>query len=283
MPRIPHLRGRIFGPRWLIAVLALAASGAEKPPGEAGTAGNPFGRDPQAIAAGDKLFHERCAVCHGQHAQGGMAANLVSTRSARRGDESLFFRVIRDGIPGTDMPPHADFSSEQIWQVVSYLRALSSPGQQPPLEGDPEAGRVVFHQVGCIGCHIVEGSGGFMGPALDSISMRKTSEQIRADVLQPSSSLAEGYETVVAETLTGVRIEGTLKNENPFTVLVLLKDGGVRSLQRSQLRSVDRLGRSQMPADYGKRLSPDELKNLLAFLDRQREPFVPVVRGFHGY
>lgn len=192
----------------LIAALAITVSAAEQAPSEHAPTGIPLGRDPQAIAAGDALFHERCAVCHGQRAQGGMAVNLTSSRSARRGDASRFFKVIRDGIPGTDMPPNGDFSNEQIWQVVSYLRALALPGQQAPLEGDPDAGREIFHQVGCIGCHVVEGAGGFLGPPLDSISTRKTSEQIQIDVLEPSSSLAEGFETVVAETLAGARIEG---------------------------------------------------------------------------
>lgn len=263
-------------------MLAIATSGAEPPPSEA-PAGNPFGRDPQAIAVGDALFHERCAVCHGQQAQGAMAVNLTNSRSARRGDASRFFTVIRDGIPGTDMPPNADFSNEQIWQIVSYLRALSLPGQQAPLEGDQDKGRAIFHQVGCIGCHVVEGTGGFLGPPLDSISTRKTSEQIRLDVLDPNSSLAEGFETVVAETLSGTRIEGILKNENPFTVLILTETGAVRSLRRNQLRVVTKPNRSRMPADFGKRLSPDSLKDLLAFLDRQRKPYIPVVRGFHGY
>ena len=283
MARMPSNLGRILVLGGTVAMLAIAASGAEPPSNEHPRAGNPFGRDAQAIAVGDALFHERCAVCHGQEAQGGMAVNLTSSRSARRGDESRFFTVIRDGIPGTDMPPNADFSNEQIWQVVSYLRALSLPGQQAPVEGDPNAGRAIFHQVGCIGCHVVEGAGGFLGPPLDSISTRKTSEQIRSDVLDPSSSLAEGFETVVAETHSGARIEGILKNENPFTVLVLTESGAVRSLRRDQLRAVAKPNRSRMPADFGKRLAPDSLQNLLAFLDQQRKPYVPVVRGFHGY
>lgn len=282
MARTPSQLGRTLVLAGLVAAVALSVSAAEQSPSEA-PAGNPFGRDPQAIAAGDALFHERCAVCHGQQAQGGMAVNLTSSRSARRGDASRFFKVIRDGIPGTDMPPNADFSSEQIWQIVSYLRALALPGQQAPLEGDPDKGRAIFHQAGCIGCHVVEGAGGFLGPPLDSISTRKTSEEIRIDVLEPSSNLAEGFKTVVAETLSGARIEGILKNENPFTVLVLVDTGAVRSLKRDQLRAVAKPNRSRMPADFGTRLSPDSLKNLLAFLDRQRNPYVPVVRGFHGY
>ena len=267
----------------LVGTLFLVAVTAAESPNRKSSAGNPLRRDPQAIQAGDKLFHERCAVCHGQQAQGGMAANLVSTRAARRGNGSAAFSVIRKGIPGTDMPPHPDLSDTRIWQIVSYLRAMALPGEQPPLEGDTAAGGQVFRDAGCIDCHVVNGSGGFLGPALDSISARKTSVEIRTDVLDPNKNLAAGFETAVAVTVQGERVAGVLKNENPFTVLILTAAGEVRSLQRDQLRSFTRPARSHMPADFGTRLASEDLKNLLAFLDRQREPFVPVVRGFHGY
>lgn len=273
--------------RWALGALAIAFSGAapsaESPGGPDSPAGNPLGRDAQAIRDGDELFHQRCAVCHGQRARGGMAANLVDTRRAQRRSEVALFRTIRDGIPGTDMPPHQDLADERVWQIVAYLRAQALPGQQPPLEGDTVAGRRVFVEAGCIDCHIADGSGGFFGPALDSIARRKTSAEIRADVLEPNSKLAEGFETVIAETSEGQRIEGLLKNENPATVLILTADGRVRSLPRDRLRSLAKSGRSRMPADYGARLSPEELANLLAYLDRQREPHVPVARGFHDY
>ena len=273
--------------RWALGALAIAFSGAtpgaENPGDPDSPAGNPLGRDAQAIRAGDELFHQRCAVCHGQRARGAMAANLVDTRRAQRRSEAALFRTIRDGIPGTDMPPHQDLADERVWQIVAYLRAQALPGQQPPLEGDTVAGRRVFVEAGCIDCHVADGSGGFLGPALDSISRRKTSAEIRADVLEPNSKLAEGFKTVIAETSEGLRIEGLLKNENPATVLILTADGRVRSLPRDRLRSLAKPGRSRMPGDYGARLSPAQLANLLAYLDRQREPHVPVARGFHDY
>lgn len=244
---------------------------------------NPLGRDPSAIEAGDALFHERCAVCHGQRAQGAMASNLVRTRSVRRGTERALFELIQTGIPGTEMPPQPDLADERIWQVVSYLRSLALPGQQPPLPGDPEAGRALFASAGCASCHIVNGSGGFFGPSLDSIAIRKTSEQIRQDVLAPDESLTYGYESVVVETSDGRRVEGLLKNEDNFLVVVQTEGGEIEVFQRTRLRSVETPDRSRMPGDFGERLSAEELGNLLAFLDRQRDPYTPVVRGFGVY
>ena len=264
----------------LLGLLPVAGQDSEQ---SVPSGGNPFGRDPIAVQHGDTLFHERCAVCHGQQAQGAMAANLVQTRTVRRGSEAGLFKVIRDGIPGTDMPPQPDLADEQIWQIVTYLRNLALPGQQPPLPGDAEVGSVVFQEAGCASCHIVNGTGGFLGPSLDSIAVKKASEAIRTDVLDPDRELAEGFEPVVVETADGRTIEGVLKSEDTFVVLVLTAGGELERLRRDALKSVEMPRRSPMPADYGDRLSAEDLKNLFAFLDRQRDPFTPVIRGFSVY
>lgn len=264
---------------WGVAWGAFAAvSGAD-----AAETGNPLARDRGAVQAGDDLFHERCAVCHGQRAQGGMASNLVQTRTVRRGSEDALFRIIRIGIPGTEMPPQDDLPDERIWQIVSYLRSMALPGQQPPLPGDVVAGEALFRSAGCASCHIVNGAGGFLGPPLDSIAIQKSSEEIRKDVLEPSASLAHGFETIGVETVDGRRIEGILKNEDTFLLLVQTPDGEVRTLRRSAVHSVEVSPESRMPEDYATRLSQRQLTDLLAFLDRQRDPFTPVVRGFSVY
>ena len=268
----------------LLAIASMLAPATAQDAGELSRpAENPFGRDPAAIQAGDLIFHERCAVCHGQKAQGSMAANLVRTRSVRRGSQAALFTLIRNGIPGTDMPPQPDLPDNGIWQIISYLRSLALPGQQPPLEGDPQAGRVVFQEAGCISCHIVNGTGGFRGPSLDSIAVKKASGKIRTDVLDPDADLAPGFEPIAVETNDGRRVEGVLKNEDTFQVLVLNAEGEVETFERSSLKALTMLTRSIMPADYEARLSPEDLGNLLAFLDRQRDPYTPVVRGFAVY
>ncbi len=267
----------------LAVLLALAPAAAQRSAQEPTESRNPLGRDAAAVEAGDELFHERCAVCHGQQAEGAMASNLAVARSVSRGSEAGLFKLIRAGIPGTEMPPQPDLPEGRLWQLVSYLRSLAHPAEQPPVPGNVAAGQAVFQRAGCAGCHVVNGAGGFLGPALDSIGVRRDSDKIREDLLDPSAELAEGFGTVVVETAGGETLEGVLKNEDSFTLLVMTADGGIKTFQRKQLRSVHTPQRSQMPADYGQRLGPEEVQDLLAFLDRQRDPFVPVRRGFGNY
>lgn len=244
---------------------------------------NPLSRDAAAIQAGRELYLERCAVCHGQDARGSMAANLVRSRSVVRGSDVALLRILVDGIPGTEMPPQADLEERQLWQVVSYLHSLARPGLQPPVPGDAEEGQQLFRTAGCAGCHRVDGEGGFWGPSLDSIAARKTSAQIREAVLEPSSTVIEGFRSVVAQIADGRRVKGMLKNQDTFTVQILLRDGSYESLERSSVQSIEISPKSAMPDDYGRTLRDEQLQDLLAFLDRHRDPFVPFVRGFQNY
>ncbi len=244
---------------------------------------NPLTRNPDAVRAGRGLYLERCAVCHGQDATGSMAANLVRSRTVARGSDAALFRVISQGFPGTEMPPQADLEQQRIWQLVTYLHSLARPGLQPPLPGDAEAGRKVFESAGCAGCHQVDGAGGFLGPRLDSIAARKTSGQIRKDVLDPDAVLPVGYEAVVAMTRGGARVEGILKNEDTFSVQILTRDGRFRLLDRRDITDLEKPAQSAMPRDYRSKLSGDQLRNLLAYLDRQRDRYIPIPRNFRNY
>ena len=244
---------------------------------------NPLKRDASAVAAGQTLYREKCAVCHGQDATGGMAANLRHSGKVRRGADGTLFGIIREGFPGSTMPPQPDMTKDQIWQLVTFLHSISRPGQTPPLPGDEKAGRELFTKVGCASCHQVDGTGGFLGPELNSIAAQKASEEIRKAVLEPSAELKVGFETVSANMANGTKIEGVVKNEDLFTMQVLTREGEHETIEKSRIKELSRPARSVMPGNYGQKLSDEELRNLLAFLDRQRDPYVPARRGWGNY
>jgi mono/diheme cytochrome c family protein len=102
------------------------------------------------------------------------------------------------GIPG-----------DEARAVLKYLRANNNPrpltkaARVPlPFPGDPVAsGKTLSLQKGCIGCHVIEGMGGVMGPALDGVSGRRDdsfivtqlrdSKQNKPDSLMPNLGLSE--------------------------------------------------------------------------------------------
>lgn len=99
---------------------------------------NPFEGDPEAIAAGAELFATNCATCHGETGQGdGPAAAGLDPQPAALGDAEMmsnmtdayiFWRITEGGIEEpfkSAMPAWGpSFSTDQIWQLVSFLRTL---------------------------------------------------------------------------------------------------------------------------------------------------------------
>jgi cytochrome c55X len=70
----------------------------------------------------EHLVRQDCGSCHGMTFKGGLGSPLTSEVIAERTDEALH-AVIRDGVPGTPMPPWSDLLSDaDIDWVISYLR-----------------------------------------------------------------------------------------------------------------------------------------------------------------
>ena len=62
--------------------------------------------------------------------------------------------------------------------------------------GDAARGEEIFtkHEVAaCSRCHVVDGKGGAVGPALDTLATRKGADYIRRSLLEPNADIAEGY------------------------------------------------------------------------------------------
>jgi mono/diheme cytochrome c family protein len=132
-------RGAIAATLGAVAVVVWLVGSAPRhyedlPPEFAGKR-NPLG-GAEAIAAGDRLFHENCASCHGAEADGRGPASVgldpppANFRGgpvlAQHSDAYLFYRV-STGKPGTAMPSfHGALGETQRWQVVTYLRSLAA-------------------------------------------------------------------------------------------------------------------------------------------------------------
>src|SRR5438270_13763090 len=88
---------------------------------------NPFAGNAAAIAAGRTLYSQACVACHGADGRGDRGPSLVSGNFARGGADGEIFINIRSGIRGTQMPAFAAFTTDQAWQIISYIRSLAAP------------------------------------------------------------------------------------------------------------------------------------------------------------
>jgi len=85
---------------------------------------NPYEGQADAIRAGEKLYRQHCAECHGDDARGrGHAANLRSpgVQNATPGELVWF---LRNGNLAAGMPSWSGLPVERRWQIIAYLKTL---------------------------------------------------------------------------------------------------------------------------------------------------------------
>ncbi|MEK6814561.1 MAG: c-type cytochrome [Nitrospirota bacterium] len=131
-----HSTFKLFGialALWGLTV-APAAWSAEpwKVPAEESKKKNPVKADAASIGKGKKIFAERCAICHGEKADGkGASASALNPPPASFLDKK-YMAANSDGdlsyktANGRGMMPRWDIVLEEndIWSVVNYLRSL---------------------------------------------------------------------------------------------------------------------------------------------------------------
>jgi putative heme-binding domain-containing protein len=250
----------------LLPLLLSSLSRAETP---ADPAKNPLADQPGAISEGQKLFRAGCGSCHGVNGEGGRGPDLVRAWFVRRASDRHVFDVIRNGVPGSEMPP-SRMPEQNLWQIVAFLRSVSAPAYDMPVTGGVEAGRnIFFGKGGCAGCHSIAGHGGAIGPDLSDAGKANPLMKLRESVLDPNAFVAEGYKTVKVITADGREIAGVAKDNTNYSIVVLDARGELHLLMKNDLRTVTFSQKSLMPADYETRLTAAELEDLLAFLSRQ--------------
>src|SRR4051794_35327539 len=82
---------------------------------------SPLANQPDAISAGLKLFVAGGTACHGSNGEGGRGPDLVRAWFVRKASDGRVFDTIRNGVPGTEMPP-SRMPEQNIWQIVAFLR-----------------------------------------------------------------------------------------------------------------------------------------------------------------
>jgi len=84
---------------------------------------NPYEGQADAISAGQKLFKQHCAECHGDDARGAHGPDLRSpgVQNATPGELAW---LLRNGNLAHGMPPWAGIPEQRRWQIVTYLKSL---------------------------------------------------------------------------------------------------------------------------------------------------------------
>lgn len=221
-----------------------------------------------AIEAGHELYLSVCSGCHGAGAEGGRGPNLLTGRNIRRASNEDLFGMIKNGIPGADMPP-SPLPDDQVWKISAYVRNLSAPAYEQSAKGDYEAGKAVYYgKGGCTKCHMIRGEGGYLGPDLTNIGLSANMTSLREALLDPNKRFTDGFRPVVVTMKDGRKIQGVAKNNSNYSIQVLDNSGKLHLLDKNGVKEAFFRQETWMPA-YGERLSEKEQDDLLAFLAKQ--------------
>ena len=222
------------------------------------------------VRRGEKIFRSHCASCHGLNGGGGSGPSLATGVFYHGDTDADLYRNISEGIPGTAMPDQF-FSSAQIWQIVAYVRAISSARVRPQLTGNVARGAQLFKDKGCVGCHLVKGEGAVRGPDLTLIGSQRSVAYLRESITDPAAVIAPEYWVAKIVTKDGRNRAGFILNQDTYAVQILDFDGGLQMVQRSDFKDFG-IDRGSIMPPYKGKLNEAELDDLVAFLASLQRP-----------
>ncbi len=235
--------------------------------------------DSKAIQAGQESYQLVCSGCHGMTGEGGRGPNLITGKGVNKATDDELFRLIKDGIPGSDMPP-SPLEETKVWQITAYVRSLTAPAIDQGVAGDQNAGKALFYgRGGCTNCHMIRGEGGYLGPDLTNLGVTQNLARIREGLLDPNKRFTDGFDPVIVTLADGTRVEGVAKNHSNYALQILDRDGRLHLLGKGEAATIEFRDKSWMPANYSERLSEDEIQDLLAFLSRLALARVEIAGG----
>ena len=217
---------------------------------------------------GKRIFATSCAACHGLDGHGAERGPDIASKAEIRqlGDQDLS-RIIQDGIAGTGMPSFSVLGLDGIQAVIRHLRSLQGQNSPEKLPGDPGRGKdLFFARAGCSHCHMVNGEGGFIASDLSRYAGTLTAKDIRSAIIDPNQNLDPRRRVLAVTTREGKTLTGVARNEDNFSLQMQGTDGAFHMFRKSELRSFEYQPRSLMPADYGSRLSQQEIDDLVGYL-----------------
>lgn len=197
--------------------------------------------------------------------------------------------AVRNGtIPATDVPitsvrklllhNDADLAEEvtAVWGQVGGQTTLQMQKRIAELNeiiasasGNPYDGRELFLKH-CGKCHILFEEGGRIGPELTAYK-RDDLQRMLLNVVNPSAEIREGFENILVITSSGRMANGFLADQDQHVVVLRGADGHNLVFQRSDIDEMQPLPQSVMPEGLLKDLTPQEVRDLFAYL-RSSQP-----------
>lgn len=181
----------------------------------------------------------------------GLRADLIKTMFAKYPEE------IKDASRTLLTRLNAD-TAKQAAHLDALLTKLPA--------GDARRGQAVFIRGGCIACHRIGYAGGTIGPDVTNIGKIRTPRDLIEAIVFPSASIVRGYEPYVVTTKSNETFFGTLAKDDRDEIILNTAPLLHQRVARDNIAQMNPVNISLMPLGFGDLLSPQDIADLLAFL-----------------
>lgn len=181
-------------------------------------------------------------------------------------------------VPG-QIPPNRralllNHAQASIKETANRLFGQDAPGpraaviaeyqQSLRLAGDARRGEPIFRRE-CLACHRWGDVGHAVGPNLNTIQ-RRTAEEVLIHVLDPNREVAPNFLEYVVTTEEGRVTTGIVAEETATSLTIRRAENQQETILRKDISSISSSGKSLMPEGLEKKVSPQEMADLLTFL-----------------
>jgi putative heme-binding domain-containing protein len=225
------------------------------------------------IERGGQTYLLSCASCHGPNGDTVAVASLFTGTFRRASSDAELVALIRGGIMGTPMPP-SSLSEADALQIVAYLRsrpAAMAASRTSGLTGTAAAGKTLYGTLDCASCHLVDGSGGFLGPELSSVGITRRADELERALLNPSADIRNGSRTVSITSANGTVTLGRLLNQDTYSLQFIDTAGRLTSVRKDAVRRWEIMETSAMPG-YAEKLTAQQVADLVSYLQTLNAP-----------
>lgn len=185
-------------------------------------------------------------------------AGRVRAAEVERGTQIRLMMSREEALRARARALFAISAAEADRAVERYRGALALPG-------NVERGRQVFARA-CASCHQRGGEGGAaFGPDLGEVRNRHPRALV-ADILNPSRSLADGFELWVLKLTDGSTASGVVAAETPTAVTLRGPGGAETIVPRSDIVAMEMSDVSAMPEGLEAQIAEQQMADLIAFL-----------------
>lgn len=136
-------------------------------------------------------------------------------------------------------------------------------------QGNVDTGKELFRK-NCQVCHQLGGEGRQVGPNLDGIANRGLQRMLE-DVLAPNRNVDVAFRTTTLVTIDGKALSGLVKELEQDRLSLTDSQAKETILNLSEVEERKSSTASPMPANFGETLTVAEFRDLIAFLQTQRQ------------